>query len=231
MLQIDNTVISLDLLEERFVCDLVSCKGACCIEGDSGAPLEDNEIEIIEDLMPVIWDDLSDVSKKVIEKQGVFYIDEDNEPVTSIVSGRECVFTFTETADQKASLGACFLEGDSRPFLMGKLDRPGIVIEKGTFTDENGICKCAIEKAYREGKTDFYKPISCHLYPVRLQKYKSFTAVNFHKWNICDCALVLGSKLKVPAYVFLKEPLVRKFGKEWYEQLEIADKQFYSKEE
>ena len=192
MLQIDNTVISLDLLEERFVCDLVSCKGACCIEGDSGAPLEDNEIEIIEELMPLIWDDLSDVSKKVIEKQGVFYIDEDNEPVTSIVSGRECVFT---------------------------------------FTDENGLCKCAIEKAYREGKTDFYKPISCHLYPVRLQKYKSFTAVNFHKWNICDCALVLGSKLKVPAYVFLKEPLVRKFGKEWYEQLEIADKQFYSKEE
>lgn len=192
MLQIDNTVISLDLLEERFVCDLVSCKGACCIEGDSGAPLEDNEIEIIEELMPLIWDDLSDVSKKVIEKQGVFYIDEDNEPVTSIVSGRECVFT---------------------------------------FTDENGICKCAIEKAYREGKTDFYKPISCHLYPVRLQKYKSFTAVNFHKWNICDCALVLGSKLKVPAYVFLKEPLVRKFGKEWYEQLEIADKQFNSKEE
>ena len=192
MLQIDNTVISLDLLEERFVCDLVSCKGACCIEGDSGAPLEDNEIEIIEELMPLIWDDLSDVSKKVIEKQGVFYIDDDNEPVTSIVSGRECVFT---------------------------------------FTDENGICKCAIEKAYREGKTDFYKPISCHLYPVRLQKYKSFTAVNFHKWNICDCALVLGSKLKVPAYVFLKEPLVRKFGKEWYEQLEIADKQFYSKEE
>lgn len=192
MLQIDNTVISLDLLEERFVCDLVSCKGACCIEGDSGAPLEDNEIEIIEELMPLIWDDLSDVSKKVIEKQGVFYIDEDNEPVTSIVSGRECVFT---------------------------------------FTDENGICKCAIEKAYREGKTDFYKPISCHLYPVRLQKYKSFTAVNFHKWNICDCALVLGSKLKVPAYMFLKEPLVRKFGKEWYEQLEIADKQFYSKEE
>ena len=192
MLQIDNTVISLDLLEERFVCDLVSCKGACCIEGDSGAPLEDNEIEIIEELMPLIWDDLSDVSKKVIEKQGVFYIDEDNEPVTSIVSGRECVFT---------------------------------------FTDENGICKCAIEKAYCEGKTDFYKPISCHLYPVRLQKYKSFTAVNFHKWNICDCALLLGSKLKVPAYVFLKEPLVRKFGKEWYEQLEIADKQFYSKEE
>lgn len=192
MLQIDNTIISTDLISERFVCDLVTCKGACCIEGDNGAPLEDSEIDIIEELIPVIWDDLSDVSKEVIRKKGFFYIDEDDEPVTSIVNGRECVFT---------------------------------------FTDENGICKCAIEKAFREGKSDFYKPISCHLYPVRLQKYTSFTAVNIHKWKICDCARILGSKLKVPAYVFLKEPLVRKFGKEWYEQLEIADKQFYSKEE
>lgn len=189
MLQIDDTIVSLDLLEERFVCDLASCKGACCIEGDSGAPLEEAEIAIIEELLPVIWDDLSDVSRGVIDKQGVFYIDEDNEPVTSIVNGRECVFT---------------------------------------YTDENGVCKCAIEKAYREGKTDFYKPISCHLYPVRLQKYNSFTAVNIHKWNICNCARTLGSSLNVPTYKFLKEPLVRKFGEEWYAQLEIADKQFYN---
>lgn len=189
MLQIDDTIVSLDLLEERFVCDLASCKGACCIEGDSGAPLEEAEITIIDELLPLIWDDLSDVSRKVIDKQGVFYIDEDNEPVTSIVNGRECVFT---------------------------------------YTDENGVCKCAIEKAYREGKTDFYKPISCHLYPVRLQKYNSFTAVNIHKWNICNCARTLGSSLNVPTYKFLKEPLVRKFGEEWYAQLEIADKQFYN---
>ncbi|MHB9055216.1 MAG: DUF3109 family protein [Paludibacteraceae bacterium] len=186
MLQIDDTIISFDLLEERFVCDLASCRGACCIEGDSGAPLQEGEIDILEELVPVIWDDLSDVSKEVIQKQGVFYIDEEDEPVTSIVNGRECVFT---------------------------------------YMDDNGICKCAIEKAFREGKTDFYKPISCHLYPVRLQKYNNFTAVNIHKWKICECARTLGNKLSIPTYRFLKEPLVRRFGKEWYEQLEIAEKE------
>ncbi|MDD5184252.1 MAG: DUF3109 family protein [Paludibacter sp.] len=186
MLQIDETIISLDLLDERFVCDLAICKGACCIEGDSGAPLEEDEIKIIEDLLPVIWVDLSDKSKEVIEKQGVSYIDEDGEPVTSIVNGEECVFT---------------------------------------YTDENGQCKCAIEKAYREGKTDFYKPISCHLYPVRLQKYEEYTAVNYHQWSVCSCARKLGGKLKVPVYKFLKEPLIRKFGKDWFEQLEIADRE------
>ena len=183
MLQIDDTIISLDLFDEKFVCDLASCKGECCIEGDAGAPLEHDEIKIIENLLPVIWDDLTEASKEVIKKQGVYYIDEDEEPVTSIVNGAECVFT---------------------------------------YTDENGICKCAIEKAFREGKTDFYKPVSCHLYPVRLQKYKEFTAVNYHRWKICNCARSLGSELNVPVYRFLKEPLTRRFGAEWYKQLAIA---------
>ena len=183
MLQIENTIISPDLISERFVCDLASCKGACCIEGDNGAPLEENEIEIIEQLLPVVWDDLTEVSRGVIRKKGFFYIDEDNEPVTSIVNGRECVFT---------------------------------------YTDENGICKCAIEKAFREGKTDFYKPVSCHLYPVRLQKNREFTAVNVHKWSVCECARIQGKNLGVPVYKFLKEPLIRKFGVEWYSQVEIA---------
>lgn len=186
MLQIDDTIISLEILDEHFVCDLKTCKGICCIEGDSGAPLEVSEIKIIEDLLPIIWDDLSERSKEVIQKQGVSYIDEDNEPVTSIVNGEECVFT---------------------------------------YTDENGVCKCAIEKAYREGKTDFYKPISCHLYPVRLQKYKDYTAVNYHQWGVCSCARKLGGKLNVPVYQFLKEPLIRRFGSDWFEQLEIADKE------
>ena len=184
MLQIDDTIISLDLLDEKFVCDLTSCKGICCIEGDDGAPLEPEEVKIIEDLLPLIWDDLSEVSREVINKQGVSYIDDDGEPVTSIVNGAECVFT---------------------------------------FTDADGICKCAIEKAFREGKTDFYKPISCHLYPVRLQKYDEYIAVNYHRWSVCNCARKLGVKLKVPVYQFLKEPLIRKFGTEWFEQLEIAD--------
>jgi len=187
MLQIDDTIISLELLEECFVCDLNSCKGICCIEGDDGAPLEEAEVKIIEDLLPVIWDDLSEASKSVISKQGVSYIDQDGEPVTSIVNGAECVFT---------------------------------------YTDELGVCKCAIEKAFREGKTNFYKPISCHLYPVRLQKYDEFTAVNYHRWSVCGCARKLGGKLGVAVYQFLKEPLIRRFGPEWFEQLEIADKEF-----
>lgn len=184
MLQIGETIISLDLLDEKFVCDLSACKGSCCIEGDDGAPLEEAEVKIIEDLLPIIWDDLAEISKEVIRKQGVSYVDDDGEPVTSIVNGAECVFT---------------------------------------YTDETGTCKCVIEKAFREGKTDFYKPISCHLYPVRLQKYEEFTAVNYHRWNVCNCARKLGGKLQIPVYKFLKEPLIRKFGPEWYEQLEIAD--------
>jgi len=190
MLQIDDTIISLELLDEHFVCDLNSCKGICCIEGDDGAPLEDAEVKIIEDLLPVIWDDLTETSKEVIRRQGVSYIDDDGEPVTSIVNGAECVFT---------------------------------------YTDKDGTCKCAIEKAFREGETDFYKPISCHLYPVRLQKYDEFTAVNYHRWSVCSCARKLGGKLGVPVYQFLKEPLIRRFGHEWFEQLEIADEEFKNK--
>lgn len=183
MLQIDNTIISFDLLEEKFVCDLISCKGDCCIEGDAGAPLEPEEVSILEEILPVVWSDLTEVSKDVIRRQGVSYIDEDGEPVTSIVNGAECVFT---------------------------------------YTDEGGICKCVLEKAFREGRTTFLKPVSCHLYPIRVQKFNEYIALNYHRWKICDCARVNGSKLGVPLYVFLKEPLIRRFGLKWYNQLEIA---------
>jgi hypothetical protein len=183
VLQIDDTIISLDLFEEHFVCHLEMCKGQCCVEGDAGAPLEPDEIEKIQELLPTIWDDLTGQSKELIRNQGISYIDEENEPVTSIVNGRECVFT---------------------------------------YTDESGVCKCAIEKAFREGKTDFPKPVSCHLYPVRVQQYNDYQAVNYHKWRVCSCAVVLGKQLKVPVYKFLKEPLIRKFGEAWYEQLVIA---------
>ncbi len=191
MLQIDNTIISLNLLEECFVCDLSWCKGICCVEGDAGAPLEKAEIETLEKILPEVWDDLPKASQKVIKKQGVYYIDDDGEPVTSIVGNQECVFAYQE---------------------------------------KTGIWKCAIEKAYREGRIDFYKPISCHLYPVRLQKYKELTAVNVHRWSVCECARVRGKSLNVPVYQFLKEPLIRRFGKEWYEQLEIVAKEFNSSE-
>ncbi len=192
IIQIDNTLISLDLIEDRFVCDLLSCKGICCVEGDAGAPLETEEIEKLEEILPHIWDDLPKKSQAVIKKQGVYYIDtDDGEPVTSLVDNKECVFAYQEK--------------------------------------ESGIWKCAIEKAYRENRIDFYKPISCHLYPVRLQKFHDMTAVNVHRWDVCDCARTLGSKLNVPVYTFLKEPLIRRFGAEWYEQLELAAEELTQK--
>lgn len=181
MIQIDDTLVSLDLLECPFICDLGQCKGECCVEGDSGAPLEDEEVEELEKVLPVIWDDLSPEAREIIEKQGVAYVDSDGDLVTSIVDGKNCVFT-------------CY--------------------------DEDGTCHCAIEKAYRQGKVSYYKPVSCHLYPVRVAKYPSYRAVNYDRWTVCKAAILLGQKENVPVYKFLKEPLIRKFGEEWYQQLE-----------
>lgn len=187
MIQIDDTIIALDIVDECFICDLSVCKGACCVEGDSGAPLEAEEVKTIEDILPVIWDDLSPQAKELIEKQGVAYKDYDGEMVTSIVNGKDCVFT---------------------------------------YYDESGICKCAIEKAYKEKKIDFYKPVSCHLYPIRVQKYREFTALNYNRWRVCSAAVVLGDKEKVAIYQFLKEPLIRKFGEAWYNELCIAASEY-----
>ncbi|MFT3992700.1 MAG: DUF3109 family protein [Dysgonomonas sp.] len=181
MFQIDDTIIALDVVEENFLCDLSACKGECCVEGDSGAPLEDEEVKIIEDLLPHVWNDLSPQAQELIKKEGVAYKDTDGEMVTSIVHGKDCVFT---------------------------------------YYDEKGICKCAIEKAYKEGKTDFYKPISCHLYPIRLQRYKEFTAVNYHRWRVCKAAVALGNSKGLKIYQFLKGPLIRRFGEDWYQELD-----------
>ena len=181
MIQIDDKIVSQDLFEVLFVCDYDTCKGECCVEGDSGAPLEPGEAEELRRCLPEVRHLLSPAALEVIEEQGVSYFDEDGDEVTSIVRGRDCVFT--------------------------------------TY-DEQGRCACALEKVYNEGKTTFIKPISCQLYPVRLTKYPSFTAVNYHKWSICKCALKLGRKLQVPVYQFLRAPLVRAFGEEFYTQLE-----------
>ena len=183
MLQIDDTIISLDLIERKFLCDLSQCKGRCCVEGESGAPLEKEEADILETILPEVWNGLSPEARKVIDRQGVAFRDTDGDLVTSIVNGKECVF-------------ACY--------------------------DEKGICKCAIEKAYREGRISFHKPVSCHLYPVRVKQYRGFKGVNYHRWSVCATAEMLGEKVGLPAYKFLKEPLIRKFGEEWYRQLEIA---------
>jgi hypothetical protein len=183
MLQIGNTLISLDLFDQQFCCDLSHCHGACCIEGDSGAPLELDEIAELENILPVIWEDLSGKAKEVIERQGVAYADNEGEMVTSIVNGKDCVFT-------------CY--------------------------NDKGICQCAVEKAWRAGKISFMKPVSCHLYPIRTKKYPSYTAVNYQEWTICSGARLLGKQSGITVYEFLKEPLIRKFGPEWYKELCIA---------
>ncbi len=190
MVQIDDVIVSFDIFKEKFYCDINACKGECCIEGDAGAPLESKEVELLEKVLPAIWDDLSDEAKDIINKQGVCYEDVDGDLVTSIVNGKDCVFT-------------CY--------------------------DDKGYCLCAIEKAYRDGKTDFYKPISCHLYPIRVGKYGSYKALNYHRWNVCKAAVLLGEKKNTPIYKFLKEPLIRSFGEEWYTELEIAAKELEGK--
>lgn len=183
MIQIDDVVVSLDVLKEKFVCDLGACKGACCIEGDAGAPVELDEVEKLEAVLPAIWDDLAPEARAIIDRQGVAYTDCEGDLVTSIVNGKDCVFT-------------CY--------------------------GADGNCYCAVEKAYRAGKVDFCKPVSCALYPIRVGNYGPYKAVNYHRWDVCKAAMVLGVKKDVPVYKFLKEPLIRKFGEAWYKELEIA---------
>lgn len=187
MFQIGDAIVASDIIEENFLCDLSACMGECCVEGDAGAPLEEDEVKIIEDLLSEVWDDLSPAAQAVIKEHGVAYRDHDGDMVTSIVNGKDCVFTYYH---------------------------------------EKGICKCAIEKAYREGRTNFYKPISCHLYPIRLQKYKDFTAVNYHRWSICKAAVLLGKKEGLKVYEFLKEPLIRRFGEDWYNELVLVAEEY-----
>lgn len=181
MVQIEDKIVSFDVFDVLFACDYNACKGACCVEGDSGAPLDPGEADAIRRCLPAIEHLLSPQALAIIREQGVSYFDEDGDEVTSIVEGKDCVFT--------------------------------------TY-DELGRCGCALEKVYHEGKTDFIKPLSCQLYPIRLTKYETFTAVNYHKWSICKCALKRGRQLSLPVYQFLKAPLIRAFGEEWYAMLE-----------
>jgi len=180
MIQIQNTLLSDDIFEEQFICYLCKCKGECCVEGESGAPITKEEFREIEGILSEIWNDLSPKAQEVINRQGIAYTDYDGELVTSLVNGKECVFT---------------------------------------YFDADGICKCAIDNAYREGRISVRKPVSCHLYPIRLTEYSDFTAVNYHRWSICEPAVRLGRKEGIPLYRFLREPLTRKFGEEWYNEV------------
>lgn len=187
MLQIDDKILSLDIIEEFFVCDLDRCKGECCIEGDAGAPITPEEYETICGLIPLVWDRLSPAAQKVLEEKGPGYYDEEGDLVTSIVGGRDCVFTTYA---------------------------PG------------GKCLCALEQVCREGKSTFCKPLSCELYPIRVTHYSGFDALNLHKWKICSCARKKGKKEGVRVYEFLRAPLVRAYGEEFYKKLEFTARQY-----
>ena len=186
IIEIDDILVSSDIFTEEFCCDLDACKGICCVEGDAGAPVTLDEIGGIEDALDPVWDDMSASAQAVVDKQGVAYTDRDGDLVTSIVGGKDCVFT-------------CY-EGD--------------------------CCLCALERAYRSGKTGFCKPISCALYPIREKRLgNGMIALNYNRWDVCRDAVKKGRELHLPVYKFLKEPLIRRFGAEFYEKLCEAGKQ------
>jgi hypothetical protein len=183
MIEIGKTLISTELLEEHFVCDLNKCKGECCIAGDYGAPLDKSELKEIEKYYPIVKPLLQERALKSLEEQGLYMKDDEGDWVTPLINGNEeCAFTIFE----------------------------------------NGIAKCSFEKAYYDGQIPWKKPISCHLYPVRIKKLKNYDALNYDRWDVCAPACKLGKSLKVPVYQFLKESLTRKYGEEWYKELTLA---------
>lgn len=184
MIAIDDTIVSENLFDQKFVCDLNACKGQCCVDGDSGAPLEEDELSILKNVLNKVKPYLPEEGRNAIEQQGVYVVDEEGDYTTPLVKGKHCAYVFFE----------------------------------------KDIAKCAIEKAFNEGEITFKKPVSCHLYPVRITKYKDYDAVNYHRWEICSPACKNGKKLNVPVFRFLKEPLVRKYGDDWYKKLELAYK-------
>lgn len=183
MIAIQHTLVSDEVLTEKFVCHIEACKAACCVEGDMGAPLEDDEAAFLEANLEKIKPFIESLGWEAIQQQGAWVIDEEGDKSTPTVGGRECAYAR--------------------------------VLDDGTLS-------CGIEDAYHAGVIDFQKPISCHLYPVRVKQHSQFTAVNYHQWHICQPACSLGQKLGTPVYVFLKQALIRKFGAEWYAELEAC---------
>lgn len=189
IIEIENVLVSMEIFTECFCCDLAKCKGQCCIEGDAGAPVTLDEMAEIEDNLDVVWNDLSASAQSVIDKQGVGYTDEEGDLVTSIVNGKDCVFT-------------CYQD----------LETPD-----GTVKN---CCLCAYERAFRAGKTKWCKPISCALYPIREKTLKNgMVALTYNRWDVCKDAVKKGRELNLPIYKFLREPLIRRFGKQWYQYL------------
>lgn len=191
MFQIQDTLVSEEILDNDFTCNLSACKGECCVAGEAGAPVENYEKETLEKIYPKIKSGLRPEGRKAIEEQGTYVVSEFDGLETPLVDGKECAYV--------------------------------------TFSDK-GVALCGIEKAYREGKIDFKKPVSCELYPVRVQKLSKFQAVNYHRWDICSPACTLGKELQAPVYQFTKDALIKKFGMDWYDELEKVA-QLYKSEE
>lgn len=187
MILLENTIVSEDILEKNFICNLSACKGACCIEGDSGAPITQDELEILEAELQNIKPYLTSVSLSAIKTQNFWEKDTDGDLVTTCLPTGECNFS---------------------------------------LRDEAGMLKCGIEQAYRDGKASIQKPLSCHLYPIRISNVGEFEALNYHRWDICKPACKLGEENQVAVYQFLKEPLIRKFGTDWYNELNEIAKQW-----
>lgn len=181
MIEVGNVLLHEDVIKENFVCNLNKCKGACCLEGDSGAPLDANELDILDEIYPKVKPFMNAKGIATIEKVGTYVTDFEGDYTTPCVDvNKECAYVIFE----------------------------------------NGITKCAIEKAYEQGAINWKKPISCHLYPIRITKYPEFDVLNYDRWSICSPACSFGNELKVSVYEFLKAPLIRKYGAGWYQELE-----------
>ena len=185
MFQLGKTIVSEDILEKEFVCNLSACKGGCCVDGDAGAPLSDDEIKILAAIYPKVKPFLTKSGIAAIEAVGTSIVGTDGTLETPLIDNGACAYVIF---DGKTAL-------------------------------------CGIEQAYNQGEIDWKKPVSCHLYPIRVKDFVEFAAVNYDRWDICDDACSLGQELAVPIYVFVKEALIRRFGENWYLELDKVAKE------
>lgn len=197
IVMVGDVLLHSDILTECFCCDLSACKGRCCVEGDAGAPVTLDEVGEIENVLETVWPMLSASAQAEIDRNGVAYTDQEGDLVTSIVHGRDCVFT-------------CYRD---LPLSDGQ-------------TTVRGCCLCALECAFREGRTAWPKPMSCYLYPIREKRLGNMIGLNYHRWDVCREAVELGRRLQMPVYKFLRDPLIRRFGTEWYEELERVAEEY-----
>ncbi len=191
MIQIEDKIVSKDLFDQHFICDLRKCEGNCCVFGDSGAPLEDDEVEILEKHLKDIKPFMRAEGLRAVNRLGSWVIDRDGDKVTPLVGDEECAYVVFE----------------------------------------DGIAWCAIERAYKDGLVPFQKPVSCHLYPIRVNRLKNGVALNYHQWSICEPARILGKKEGVPVFRFLKEPIIRVYGHEFYDEMELVYRELGKQEQ